>query len=151
MARPVRVGALGCAEVAFGIVQHRMVDVNAMAHQFGGQAGLAGAQHLARLLVGVLGQMTALPITEGVGQIQLRVAVVRLNQDDVGIRIEPLVLLHAQLHAGVDHGAECLAQHRRQTTIDDAWYLALLLAQGPLHDFGNLRRGGVKRDQRIQA
>lgn len=92
----------GGAQRTFGVVQHCMVDVNAMAHQFGGQAESAGAQHLARLLVGVLGQMTALPITEGVGQIQLGIPVVWFNQDDVGIRIKPLVMLHAQLHAGVD-------------------------------------------------
>jgi hypothetical protein len=58
----------------------------------------ARAQHRrACLLVGVLGQRAALRIAEGVGQEHLGVAVVGLEQHDVGVGVAALVALHAQL------------------------------------------------------
>ena len=50
----------GGAEVALGIVERQVVECDAMAMQFGRKAGLARAQHLAGLLVGVFGQMAPL-------------------------------------------------------------------------------------------
>ena len=41
----------------------------------------------------------------------LGVAVVGLDQHDIGLGVLDGVVLHAQLHARVDHGAESLAQN----------------------------------------
>ena len=74
---------------------------------------------MAGLLVGMLGQMAALRVAEGVGQVQLGVALVGLNQDDVGLGVQPLILLDAQHHARMNHGAKGLAQHGGQAPVND--------------------------------
>ena len=70
-----------------------MVQGDAMAPQFGRKTGFARAQHLARLLVSVFGQVAALRIAEGVGQIQFGVAVVGHNVRDV-VMFGPQTGLH---------------------------------------------------------
>jgi hypothetical protein len=48
------------------------------------RGGAARAQHGSSLLVGMLGHCAALAVAEGVGQVQLGIAVVRLDQHDIG-------------------------------------------------------------------
>ena len=68
-----------------------------MARQLGRKSGFSGAQHVPGLLVGVLGHLAALAITEGIGQIHFSVTVVGLKQHDVGVRVGVFVVFHAQL------------------------------------------------------
>ena len=95
--------------------------------------------------------MAALRITKDVGEVQLGVAVVGFDQDDIGMRIGAFVVLHSQFQAGMDHRAKGLAQHGRQAAIDYFRNPAPLQRHTTLHDPGYQWHGGVKGHQRIQA
>ena len=108
----------------------------------------ASAASRARLLVGVFGQRAALRVAEGVGQEHLRVAVVGLEQHDVGVRVAALVALHAELQPRMDQRAEGLASAppagRRRPAAGCA----------PRRCASTRWRGacaGVERHQRVQA
>ena len=95
-----------------------VAQVDAVAGQLGPQAGPALAQPLQGLLVNVFGHLAARVVAEGVGKEQFSVVRLGLDEQDVGVGVEPLVVLEAQRHARVDQGAEGLAHHGRQPAFD---------------------------------
>ena len=104
--------------MALAIVEGMPVDADAMALQRRAQGVQVFAQAPAGLLVGVLGHFAALAVAEGVGEKQLGVLLVGLDEHDVGFGVVQGVVLEAQRQPRVDHGAEGLAHDRRKTAID---------------------------------
>ena len=135
-------------QVAAVVIQHLPVQCDAVRMQPVRQAGVLGTQPLPGLLVGVLGQFAALAVAEGVGQKQLGIAVVGLDEHDGGVGVAALVLFHAQLQPGVDHAAESLAHHRRESAFHHRRNgLALRTAA----QAAGIGLAGIKGDQRIEA
>ena len=95
--------------------------------------------------------MAALAVAECVGEEQLGVALIGFDQHDVGVGVGALVVLQAEREPRMDHGAEGLAEHRRQPPVDDAGDAALFGRQTALHDLLYFRQGSVERHQRIHA
>lgn len=74
--QPIDGATQGCrrrqrrSQMTPGVVQHRVVQPDAMARKLFRQTALAREQQRTGLLVGVFGQMAALAVAEGVGQIR---------------------------------------------------------------------------------
>jgi hypothetical protein len=146
-ARAAAARVLAPDQAPFGIVEHGTVDAHAVACQLGAERRTARAQHLARALVGVLGQHAALRDAEGVGQEQLGIARIGLEQHDVGVWMALLVAAHAELEARMDQRAEGLRQHHRQPAVHQLRDARLAAAQHLV-----MRRArGVEGHQRVQA
>ena len=118
-----------------------------MRGQRGTQHTAAAAQVGAGALVGMFSEPAALAVAEGVGQEERRVAVVGLEEQDVGARVAGLVTFHAEFQTRMDQRAEGLAQHHRQATVDQARNGLFGTAQHAVA----AGMGGVKGYQRIQA
>jgi hypothetical protein len=102
----------------------------------------AREQVLAGLAKGGRGQVLALRVAEDVGEEHVRVLAIRLEQNEVRVRILAAVLLHADLHARMDDRAERLREDHRQAA------LVQLLDRDPPVLVGAAR---VEGNQRVDA
>jgi hypothetical protein len=99
-------------------------------------------QALPRLVIRGLAKSFAMRVTEDVRKEHVGVLAIRLEQENVGLRILAAVFFHPHFHPGVDDRPERLRQHQREPALVD------LLDRQPAVASGRAR---VERHQRIDT